>query len=87
MASLVLGMLQMVEQLEKSGFSRVQSESIVKTVAEAQTEMLTKSDLEVALVPIRTDLTALRTEMNFMKHLQLAMFAVMLTGLAKILFQ
>jgi hypothetical protein len=76
MANLVLDTLALTGRLEKAGFNRIQSECIVRTVAEAQTEMLTKTDLETALVPIKMDL-------EFMKRMIMVVLAAALAELIK----
>jgi hypothetical protein len=48
--------LELVEKLKSSGIPQEQAEEVVRTIAEAQTQLVTKTDLDVALAPIRTDL-------------------------------
>ena len=38
------------------GFDRAQAEAVVRAIAEAQDELITRKDLKIALAPFKTDL-------------------------------
>jgi hypothetical protein len=42
------------------GFDRAQAEAVVRAIAEAQDELITRKDLEIALAPLKTDLALLK---------------------------
>ena len=42
------------------GFDRAQAEAVVRAIAEAQDELITRKDLEIALAPVKTDLALLK---------------------------
>jgi hypothetical protein len=43
-----------------AGFDRAQAEAVVRAIAEAQDELITRKDLEIALAPLKTDLALLK---------------------------
>ena len=45
---------------ECAGFDRAQAEAVVRAIAEAQDELITRKDLEIALAPLKTDLALLK---------------------------
>jgi len=59
MATITFDTLKLVDKLKAAGFQQDQAEAVVRVVAEAQDELVTKayldSALEKALGPIRTD--------------------------------
>ena len=42
------------------GFDRAQAEAVVRAIAQAQDELITRKDLEIALAPVKTDLALLK---------------------------
>ena len=42
------------------GFDRAQAEAVVRAIAQAQDELITRKDLEIALAPLKTDLALLK---------------------------
>ena len=42
------------------GFDRAQAEAVVRAIAEAQDELITRKDLKIALAPLKTDLALLK---------------------------
>lgn len=42
------------------GFDQAQAEAVVRAIAEAQDELITRKDLEIALAPVKTDLALLK---------------------------
>jgi hypothetical protein len=42
------------------GIDRAQAEAVVRAIAEAQGELITRKDLEIALAPLKTDLALLK---------------------------
>ena len=59
MAKVTFDTLKLVEKLKSAGFAPRQAEALVRAIADAQDEMVTKAyldaALEKALAPIRTD--------------------------------
>lgn len=59
MATVTFGTLKLVEKLKTAGFAPEQAEAVVRAIADAQDELVTKAyldtALEKALAPIRTD--------------------------------
>ena len=60
MTTVTFDTLQLVEKLKSSGIPQEQAEAIVRIIAEAQTQLTTNTDLEIALAPIKTDLAILK---------------------------
>ncbi len=64
MTTVTFDTLQLVEKLKSSGISQEQAEAMVRTIAEAQTQLITKTDLDIALAPLRSDLAILKWMMG-----------------------
>ncbi len=64
MATITFDTLKLVEKLKAAGFQQEQAEAVVRVIADAQDELVTKnyldSTLEKMLAPIRTDLAVLK---------------------------
>lgn len=60
MTTVTFDTLELVEKLKSSGIPQEQAEAVVRTIAEAQTQLVTKTDLDVALALIRTDFAILK---------------------------
>ena len=48
------------DKLKSAGFSPEQAETVVRVIAEAQDELVTKKDLEIAFAPVKSDLSVLK---------------------------
>ncbi len=64
MATMTFDTLELTESLKKAGISAEQAEAVVRAIAKAQEQLLTKTDLETSLMPIRTDLAVLKWMMG-----------------------
>jgi len=60
MTTVTFDTLELAEKLKSSGIPQEQAEAVVRTIAEAQTQLVTKTDLDVALALIRTDFAILK---------------------------
>ena len=69
--------LQMTDRLTQAGMDRQKAEAVVRAIADAQTELLTRQQLEIALAPLRTDLAVLKWMMAATAS---AVFAQLLKG-------
>jgi len=59
MTTVTFDTLELVKRLETSGILHEQAEAIVRSIADAQDQLVTKADLEISLAPIKTDLAVL----------------------------
>jgi hypothetical protein len=68
MATITFDTLHLADKLKAAGIPPVQAEAVVRVIAEAQDELVTKvhldNTLEKALAPIRTDLVVLKWMMG-----------------------
>lgn len=64
MTTVTFDTLQLVEKLKAAGIAPEHAEAVVRVIVESQNELLTKTDLEIALAPIRTDLAVLKWMMG-----------------------
>ncbi|MGQ0593798.1 MAG: DUF1640 domain-containing protein [Gammaproteobacteria bacterium] len=64
MTTVTFDTLQLVEKLKAAGIAPEQAEAVVRVIVESQNELLTKTDLEIGLAPIRTDLAVLKWMMG-----------------------
>ncbi len=60
MATITINTLKLSDKLVSAGFDRAQAEAVVRAIAEAQDELITRKDLEIALAPLKTDLALLK---------------------------
>lgn len=58
--------LQLIDKLKSAGIPAEQAEAAVRTIAEAQSQLVTKDDLEIALAPVKTDLAVLKWMMGML---------------------
>jgi len=66
MTTITFDTLQLVDKLKSAGIPQEQAEAVVHTIAEAQTQLVTRTDLEMALTPLKTDLAILKWMMGVM---------------------
>ena len=67
MTKITFDSLKVSDKLKASGFTAEQAETVVRVIAEAQDELVTRKDLDGALSPLRLDLAVLRTEVTQIK--------------------
>ena len=60
MATVTFDTLELTDALKKAGIPQEQAEAIVRVLVKAQDQLVTKTDLDSALAPLRTDLTVLK---------------------------
>ncbi len=60
MTTITFDTLELVDKLKAAGIPQEQAEAVVRVIAEAQTRLVTKDDLEISLAPIKTDLAVLK---------------------------
>ena len=65
MATITFDSLKLADRLKTAGFTPEQAEAVVRVIAEAQDELVTKKDLEIALAPLRADVQLLKWMMGF----------------------
>lgn len=64
MTTITFDTLLLTDKLKASGMPPEQAEAVVRSIAEAQSQLVTKADLEAALAPVRTDLAVLKWMMG-----------------------
>ena len=60
MATITFDSLKLSDKLKTAGFTADQAEAVVRVIAEAQDDLITKKDLDIALSPLRSDLMVLK---------------------------
>lgn len=64
MSTITFGSLKLSDKLKSAGFTADQAEAVVRVIAEAQDELVTKKDLQMALEqivnPVKADLLVLK---------------------------
>ena len=60
MATITFDSLKLADKRRASGFTAEQAEAVVRVIAEAQDELVTKKDLDISLAPLRSDLSVLK---------------------------
>ncbi len=85
MSTITFDSLKLSDKLKTAGFSADQAETVVRVIAEAQDELVTKKDLDSALAPLRIDLAVLKTEITQIKWMLGFVIAGIAAVLAKVL--
>lgn len=85
MATITFDSLKLSDKLKASGFTAEQAEAVVRVIAEAQDDLVTKKDLDVALSPIKIDLAVLKTEVTQIKWMLGLVIGGIIAVLAKLL--
>jgi len=60
MTTITFDTLKLVDKLKAAGIPQEQAEAVVRVIAEAQDELVTKTYLDIKLSPILTDLAVLK---------------------------
>jgi hypothetical protein len=60
MATITFDSLKLSDKLKSAGFTPEQAEAVVRVIAEAQDELVTQKDLDIALAPLKSDLMVLK---------------------------
>jgi hypothetical protein len=66
MTTITFDTLKLVDKLKAAGISQEQAEAIVRVIAEAQDELVTKTYFDIKLSPILTDLAVLKWMMGIL---------------------
>jgi hypothetical protein len=64
MTTITFDTLKLVDKLKAAGISQEQAEAVVRVIAEAQDELVTKTYLDIKLPPILIDLAILKWMMG-----------------------
>ena len=65
MATITFDSLKLSDKLKTAGFTAEQAEAVVRVISEAQDELVTKKDLELALAPLKADIGLLKWMTGF----------------------
>jgi len=65
MATVTFDSLKLADRLKAAGFTPEQAEAVVRVIVEAQDELVTRKDLEIALAPLKADVQLLKWMMGF----------------------
>lgn len=60
MSTITFDSLKLSDKLKSAGFTPDQAETVVRVIAEAQDDLVTRKDLEIALSPLKSDLLVLK---------------------------
>ena len=85
MASITFDSPKLSDKLKTAGFTPEQAETVVRVIAEAQDDLVTKKDLDAALAPIKTDLAVLKSEASQAKWMLGLVIGGIIAVLVKIL--
>jgi len=71
--------------VKSAGFTAEQAEAVVRVIAEAQEDLVTRKDLDAALSPLKMDLAVLKTEVTQIKWMLGFVIGGIIAVLAKLL--
>jgi hypothetical protein len=60
MTTITFDTLELVDKLKSAGIPQEQAAAVVRVIAEAQARLVTKDDLEITLLPAKTDLAVIK---------------------------
>jgi hypothetical protein len=75
MSTITFDTQELVRELRTSGLPQEQAEAVVRTIVKTHAELVTKSDLQIELAPIKADLLVLKWMMGVLIAVALANFA------------
>lgn len=81
MSTITFDSLKLSDKLKASGFTAEQAEAVVRVIAEAQDDLVTRKDLDIALSPLKIDTAVIKAEMVQIKW----MLGLVLGGIIAIL--
>jgi hypothetical protein len=64
MTTITFDTLELVDKLKSAGIPQEQAAAVVRVIAEAQARLVTKDDLEITLLPAKTDLAVIKWMMG-----------------------
>ena len=85
MSTITFDSLKLSDRLKTAGFSPEQAETVVRVIAEAQDELVTRKDLDAALSPLKIDLAVLKTGITQIKWMLGFVIGGIIAVLAKLL--
>ena len=85
MATITFDSLRVSDKLKSAGFTAEQAEAVVRVIAEAQDDLVTRKDLDAALSPLKIDLAVLKTEVTQIKWMLGFVIGGIIAVLAKLL--
>ena len=85
MATITCDSLRVSDKLKSAGFTAEQAEAVVRVIAEAQDDLVTRKDLDAALSPLKMDLAVLKTEVTQIKWMLGFVIGGIIAVLAKLL--
>ena len=85
MATITFDSLRVADKLKTAGFTAEQAEAVVRVIAEAQEDLVTRKDLDAALSPLKMDLAVLKTEVTQIKWMLGFVIGGIIAVLAKLL--
>jgi hypothetical protein len=75
MTTITFDTLEFTRKLRDAGFDERQAETVVRVIADAQGQLVTKTDLQIELAPIKADLLVLKWMMGVLIAVTLSNFA------------
>jgi hypothetical protein len=75
MSTITFDTLEFTRKLRDAGFDEKQAETVVRVIADAQGQLVTKTDLQIELAPIKADLLLLKWMMGGLIALAISNFA------------
>ncbi|OIV47401.1 hypothetical protein BK025_04575 [Sodalis sp. TME1] len=87
MAAITLNVHNAIKALKESGMDEKQAEKIVEVIADLQNvSIATKEDLRASTDSLKTDLAAIKTDMDWIKKLILAVGIAVVIAALKYIF-
>ena len=74
MTTITFDTLEFTRKLRDAGFDEKQAETVVRVIADAQGALVTKTDLQIELAPIKADLLVLKWMMGGLIALAISNF-------------
>jgi len=75
MSTITFDTLEFTRKLRDAGLDERQAEAVVRVIADAQGQLVTKTDLQIELAPIKADLLVIKWMMGGLIALAISNFA------------
>jgi hypothetical protein len=85
MATVTFDTARLAERLQAAGLPREQADAVMRAIADAQDELVTKRDLEIALAPLRARMDILQWGLGLNVVLSIGTLGTVLTLAIKML--
>ncbi len=86
MSTITFDPQEAVIKLKAVGVSQEHADAFIRVIVESQNSLITKTDLELALTPIKTDLAVIKADLTTLKWMMGVLIACVMSIVVKTFF-